>query len=130
MMLTAMERRILRVILVVASYIEIMSFSFLILLYYKSMSYISLLHEGEAGSNSSFLAATDFWTVGRALTNYGILTQLDDATFSGANGITYTSLISTGNVSASQLQIATDKFFTSVKAQTDAKVSISATDST
>ena len=45
------------------------------------MSYISLLNEGQAGSNSSFVAATDFLTVGRALTNYGVLTQLDDATF-------------------------------------------------
>ena len=107
------------------------------------MSYISLLNEGQAGSNSSFVAATDFLTVGRALTNYGVLTQLDDATFSGANGINTTSLISTGNVSGSQLQIAgqqlnadmipdgtTNKFYTSEKAQTDAKLAISATDST
>ena len=82
-------------------------------------------------------------TVGRALTNYGVLTQLDDATFSGANGINTTSLISSGNVSGSQLQIAgqqlnadmipdgtTNKFYTSAKAQTDAKLAISATDST
>ena len=107
------------------------------------MSYISLLNEGQAGSNSSFVAATDFLTVGRALTNYGVLTQLDDATFSGANGINTTSLISSGNVSGSQLQIAgqqlnadmipdgtTNKFYTSEKAQTDAKLAISSTDST
>ncbi len=56
------------------------------------MSYISLLNEGQAGFNSSFVAATDFLTVGRALTNYGVLTPLDDATFSGANGINATSL--------------------------------------
>ncbi len=107
------------------------------------MSYISLLNEGQTGSISSFVAATDFLTVGRALTNYGVFTQLHDATFSGANGISTTTLISTGDVSASQLQIAgqqlnsdvipegaTNKFYTSAKAQTDAKLAISATDST
>ncbi len=98
------------------------------------MSYISLLNEGQAGSNSSFVVATVFLTVGRALTNYGVLTHRVDATFSGANGITTNTLISTGNVSASQLQIAgqplngdmikegtTNKFYTSEKAQADAK---------
>ncbi len=107
------------------------------------MSYILLLNEGQAGSNSSFVEATDFLTVWRALTNYGVLTQLDDATFSRANGINTTTLISTRNVSASQLQIAgqqlnaymipegtTNKFYTSAKVQTDAKLAISATDST
>ena len=70
------------------------------------MSYISLLNEGEASANSSFVGATDYLTVGRALTNYGVLTQLGDANFTGANGINTTSMISSGIVSGSQLQIS------------------------
>ena len=62
------------------------------------MSYISLLNEGESSANSSFVGATDYLTVGRALTNYGVFTQLGDANFTGANGINTTSMISSGIV--------------------------------
>ena len=56
------------------------------------MSYIGLLNEESSSSNSSFVASTDYLTVGRAFTNYGLMTQLDNATFSGATGITTTAL--------------------------------------
>ena len=68
------------------------------------MSYIGLLNEESSSSNSSFVASTDYLTVGRAFTNYGVMTQLDNSTFSGATGITTTALIFSGAVSGSQIQ--------------------------
>jgi len=109
------------------------------------MSYIGLLNEESSSSNSSFVASTDYLTVGRAFTNYGVMTQLDNATFSGATGITTTALTSSGAVSGSQIQISgealstdnipvgssnTNKYYSSTLAQADAKIAISSTDST
>ena len=100
------------------------------------MSYIGLLNEESSSSNSSFVASTDYLTVGRAFTNYGIMTQLDNATFAGTTGITTPALTSSGAVSGSQIQISgealstdnipvgssnTNKYYSSTLTQADAK---------
>ncbi len=83
------------------------------------MSYIGLLNESIT-TTYTHVSASDDLTVGSSLRNLGTLTQVGDATFSGAvNGIP-----------TAKIPEGTNLYYTTARTLTDAKTAISATDST